>query len=155
LRAPRRLPPRRRRQPAFRHRALNIMTSAAAASSCSAEEALARARDCLDAGDDDNAAKLVELSLQKAPAATNPQAAVLKEWLVRFGKGSAADTTVRRVLACPAGDFYAVVGAPRFQEPPRQEYLKLSLLLHPDVVQSWDSQKRNQISALLSARLLR
>ena len=108
------------------------MTSAAAASSCSAEEALARARDCLDAGDDDNAARLVELSLQKAPAATNPQAAVLKEWLLRFGKGSAADTSVRRVLACPAGDFYAVLGAPRFQEPPRQEYLKLSLLLHPD-----------------------
>ena len=97
-----------------------------------AEEYLRRAREFVESAEDEQAAKMVDLSLQKTPAAHNPQAAVLKEWLSRFGKGSAADTAVQRVLACPPNDFYAVLAAPRFQEPSRAEYLKLSLLLHPD-----------------------
>ena len=94
------------------------------------EAALQRASELLDAGDDVEAARQVEVAL-KADA-DNAQARVLKQWLEKFGRGSAADNEVQRVLVCPDSDFYAVLGVPRYMEPPRAEYLKLSRQLHPD-----------------------
>ena len=96
------------------------------------EDALERARSLVALGDDEKALELVETSLRLSRGADNPQAQVLKAWLTRFGKGSEADTAVRRVLAVRQGDFYGVLGMPRFAAPSRSEYLKLSLLLHPD-----------------------
>ena len=89
----------------------------------------ARAEELRDAGDDAAALEKVEKSLELEP--DNAPAQIFKHWVQKFGVGSEADTTVRRVLACPAGDFYAVLDAPRFAPPPRAEYLRLSLLLHP------------------------
>lgn len=94
--------------------------------------ALAKAQELCDAGEDALALEQVEKSLQLQPADSNPRAAVLKAWLQRFGKGSEADKAVQRVLACPQGDFYAVLAASRYVAPPRADYLRLSLLLHPD-----------------------
>ena len=101
-----------------------------------AARALARARQLCDERQDAAALEQVEKSLRILPVAENTQAAVLRSWLQMFGEGSEADTTVRRILACPSGDFYAVLGVPRYGDIDRKEYLKLSLLLHPECAPS-------------------
>ena len=98
--------------------------------SSAAARALERAQDLCDAGEDGAALEQVKRALELQPEYA--MASVMKSWLEKFGRGTEADTAVRRVLACAPGDFYAVLGSTRFVVPPRAEYLRLSLLLHPD-----------------------
>ena len=95
-----------------------------------AATALSMAQQRRDAGDDAAALGLVQQSLRLQPEG-NPAASVLLAWLQKFGVGSPADTAVKRVLLA-GKDYYAVLGAPRFTYPSRAEYLRLSLLIHPD-----------------------
>ena len=125
----------------------------------SAEDALRKARVHQEAGDEDHALKLLNISLRihKLDAAEE-----LKSWIEKYGSRSENERRAQEILA--AADHYAVFELPRFSpltEPGylHRTYLKMTRHLHPDKNKAKSAnaafQRLGEAKRILSDELLK